>query len=1212
MKKNKFLTTFCFRVITLVVSVFMLSSPAAWAQITDQPLLTVSSSAKPNLMLLLDNSGSMSYRFVPDDYRDNFASALPALSAYQSPDANGLYYDPRLKYSPRQNGDGTFFANATEAMALTVMQTWSTSVKTATAVFYNENCTAASCSSSLGGLYGAGNVSGQFTDTLTVSLCTVFTTGVCTAATEYTIPPPASSTTFDPATYVPKSAARTDCTALPTRCSWAEERQNALNWATYYSTRTLATATSIGQAFVDPKYTDKFRLGYGRMNALFAEGGQSPDPAGTIKRGVRPFVDNSKLPAGFTTERSDFYSWIYAQTAYNGTPSKRLLNDAGKYFLDASTTGPWSAQPIIGDTTPHLACRRTNSVMFSDGAYNDTAVFNVGNVDGGDFSSVPNSTHVNPKTGVTFTYSISPSLTATYVTYPDATPNTMADMAARYWAQDLRPDLTDGIAPIANNPAYWQHMVFYSIGLGIRGSVSNKDVAKYNSDFLSGVSTTLNWGSPTTSVNVINDYVHAAYAGRGKSYSVKSAEQVKSAFNDVLSRTVEQAGSDAGVAVADTNNSFATLAGELKYVPTYSVLEGSGDIVAYTLDAKGNVATPNAPTWFASRNIPSDYTLRNLVTMSGVSTGTNLATTFASLPADVKTALGTNADNAFLDYLRGKPSGVNAGTGENFRIRDSLVGTIVNSPPAFLRGELNMGYEASSTIPSQDKYAGFKTAKGNNGLGVLMAPSNDGFLHILNPKSGAEIMGYLPRSVMPKLQKFSEDPYVHKYLLDGPINEGDIYDSAATAWKSIAFGTGGRGGKFVYAVSVPVQGTPTGALQAPAMDKNNLLWEVNDTDTGFGNLGNVLNPPQSGYLPNGKWVTVFGNGYYSAAGVASLFLVDALTGALVQEISTATGSATNPNGLGGVTLVRDANRVIIAALAGDKLGNMWKFDLRSSVANGGKLAFKNGQPLFTTVGNQPFSGAPAWRPLQGGMLVTAATGFLVEASDPANTSTQSIYGVLDKTVIGGDETTTFTVPVDMSKLQLQTSSSTVSATNSVADFYTVSKNTVNYATQSGWKLDLSFEAGQRNISDVLNFNQTILVTTVVPPTQNASVEACAKSESAPGYVYLIDAETGGNADVGRKSSGKGSGFDVNGDLIGDSFSIARTAGFPRGNVVARNQVGPQTESLVEKDKDDIPCDGSSAVGTLIGTGTSGLGLVSTCGGGFVRSWRQLINPPLIK
>ncbi len=1221
--QNNHFTGFMCLIKKISILVLLWCSVSAWSQISDKPLLSISSNAKPNLMLLLDNSGSMDSRFVPDDYRTNFAAALSDLSAYQSPDANGLYYDPRIRYTPRQNSDGTFLPNATEASALTAMNIWA-----------NNNG-----SGPANGVFDSGfgaqpfNGTAKFTDALDFYLCTASTNAVCNAVTQYTVPAPANQANFIPGNYVPKSAARTDCTALPlatNRCNWAEERQNALNWLEYYSTRILATQTSVGAAFVDKPqtistsllsgvttttvnptltYANKFRLGYGRMNA---DDGTSPDPAGHIKRGVRPFADNPLLAAGFKTERTDFYTWLYAQTAQGRTPSKPLLDAAGQYFKDATNTGPWSAQPIIGDTSAHLACRRNNAVMFSDGEYNGQLDFGLNNTDNGNFGGVTNTAHVNPKTGLAFTYSTTPSKTATYIAYPDTVQNTMADLAMSYWIQDLRPDLTDTIAPISGNPAFWQHMTFSSIGYGIRGSVTPTDIAQYNTDFTNGVASNLAWGNPANGTNdVINDYIHAAYTGRGKFYSVKTANQVRAAFDDVISRTIQQEGSDAGVAVADTNNSLATLAGELKYVPTYSVLEGTGDIVAYTLDAKGNVVTPNIPAWYASRNIPTDFKLRNLVTMSGTSTGISLSTTFTALPSDVRTALGTGADDSFLQYLRGQTTGVNANTGANFRLRNTLMGTIVNSPPTYIRGELNMGYEPSTVIPNSATYAAFKTAKSNNSTGVLLAPSNDGMLHIVSPKTGVEVMGYIPRAAMPKLQAFSADPYAHKYILDGPIGEGDIYDNTANAWKSLAFGTGGRGGKYVYALSVPTSASTTGPIPVPAMTKDNLLWEVSNSDSQFSNLGNVLNPPQSGYLLNGKWVAIFGNGFYSNTGVASLFIVDAVTGQFIQEISTNTGSTSTPNGLGGVTLVRNKNRVVVAAIAGDKLGNMWKFDLRSTVAGGLKLAF-SGNPLFKSIGNQPFTGAPAWRTLNGGMLVTAATGILIEAADQTDTSAQTIYGVLDKTPVGADETTAFTAPVDMTKLQTQTSSVVVSASNTVAAFYKISRNSVDYSTQTGWKLDLTFESGQRNIADVLNLNQTIVVTTVVPPTQNAAIESCSKTDSVSGYVYLLDAETGGNADVGRKSSGKGSGFDVNGDGTGDGVSVAKATGFPRGSILAQDQnkrIGPPTEPP----PDDFPCDATTVASTLVGTGANSLGLVSTCGGGgFIRVWRQLLNPPLIK
>jgi type IV pilus assembly protein PilY1 len=1205
----------------LLVFALLMSGSFAHAQLSQRPLLAATSSAKPNLMLLLDNSGSMKARYIPDTFRDRFTTTLAAIDAYRSPDANDLWYDPRIRYTPRPNADGSLQAAGTEANAAAASAAWHDAADTAAwfggaavpkppGIFYDENCTAppgGGCAFSLGGAYGTPG--GTYTDILNFNICTARANGICTAFNSYSVPPPETSNTFVTTTYVVKDSARTDCTTFATRCSWAEERQNVLNWFLYYSTRLAATQTSIGQAFLDPKYNNALRVGYGRMNQLrtVGAGGNSPDPGGLIKRGVRPFTDNPGLGAGFQTERTDFYNWLYAQTAFNGTPSKQLLEAAGQYFLDASNTGPWSAQPIIGDASAHLGCRRNSAVMFSDGAYNGAAPV-VPNVDGGIFTGIPNVTHVNPNTGLTFTYQTTPSTTATYVAYPDTIADTMADLAKRYWIQDLRPDLANIVTPVSGNPAFWQHLVFYSIGYGIRGTVNESDIAAYNQNYLRGVASTLAWGDPASGANqIVNDYIHAGYTGRGRSYSVSTAEEVRAAFDDVISRTVEQSGTDAGVAVADSNSSFATLAGELKYVPSYVAVEGSGDVTAYTLTAQGNVASPNSPVWLASRQIPV-FNERNLVTMA--STGpVSLSTTFASLPTDIRAALGAGADDSFLEYIRGQATGIDSLTNRNFRVRPSLIGTVVNSPPSYIRGTLNMGY-GNSTVPGGASYVAYKNNKTNNSLGLLMVPSNDGVLHILNPATGREVMGYIPRAAMPQLKAFATEPYQHRYILDGPVNEGDIYDPVSGSWKSVVYGSGGRGGKFVYALSVPVNSTLTGTLTTPNITKDNLLWEINSTDPQFGNLGHIANPIQSGYLPNGRWVAIFGNGYYSTTGRASLFIVDALTGAFIQEINTNVGTATNPNALTGVTLVRNEGRVIIAAYAGDIRGNMWKFDLRSTVVGGGALGFASGQPLFSIPSGKPITGAPAWRPFRGGTLIVAATGKLIDTTDTSATQTQTIYGVLDKTPFEANEDPArFTAPANMSLLQAQTSTTVVGTSSSVGSFYQVSRNTVDYSTQSGWYLDQSYETGQRSLSDVANFNEAVLVSTVVPPVPS-TLEMCVATTGVNAYLYLLDAATGGNADTGGRTRGAQNGFDVNGDGVGDNVSVARAAGFPRNNVIAADRIGPATESVPGGGGGG--CNSSSLSGLIVGTGNSSLGIVSTgaCPG-FLRTWQQLLNPPRI-
>ncbi|MBS7807515.1 PilC/PilY family type IV pilus protein [Variovorax sp. PCZ-1] len=1204
------------------------------AQIAQQPLLSIAGTAKPNLMFLLDNSGSMKWRHTPDGYANTFTPTIARIDAYRSPDANKLWYNPAVRYTPRPNADGTFMPAATEASALAATVAWVDQADAVavgwggtinpTAIFYYEldACITGNCTSSLGGAYGV--PTGTFNNTFTFTLCTQWDTvqpTICNSATAtYSIPPPGFSPTFATATYVAKAAARTDCTTFATRCSWAEERQNALNWHQYYSTRMEATKTSIGQAFLSPDFINRFRLGWGRMNGIrtAGAGGETPDAAGHIKRGVRPFVDDPGLAIGYRTERSDFFAWLYAQTAYNGTPSRGMLEAAGQYFADASDTGPWSAQPIIGSNTTHLSCRRNTAMMFSDGAYNGAAT-PVLNIDNGDFTGLASTTHVNPVTGLTFTYQVSAAARAGYVAYPDSVANTMADTAMRYWIQDLRPDLTNNVPPIRNlNPAFWQHLSFYTIGYGIRGSVSLADVDAYASNYLNGISSTLNWGDPTVStVNIINDYIHAAYTGRGKSYSVLTAGEVRDAVKDVIERSTSGTGSDAGVAVSGANTQGSLSAGGLKYVPSYSTGDSTGDIEAYVLSPTGKVLTPGTPTWVASREIPA-WSERNIVTSSS-SGSVNLSTAFASLPLDVRTAMGAGADQAFVNYLRGQPGGIDSVSGRLFRQRAVLFGTVINSPPELIRGELKMGYEAS-TVPGASAYSSYLAGKRSASKeGLLFTPSNDGMLHILNPKSGTETMAFIPRNALSKMRAFATDPYVHQYVLDGPLNEGDIYDASNSSWKQVVYGSGGRGGKFVYALSIPTATTMSGTYTVPAMTANSVLWEIDSSQSGFSNLGYVMNDVTSGYLPNGRWVAIFGNGYYSSSGVASLFIVDALTGALIQEISTNVGSVGTPNALTGVTLVRNAGRVVIGAYAGDTYGNVWKFDLRSTVVGGATLAFSGGQALFNAGSSKPITGAPAWRQFGDGTLVVAATGRLVTNADQTSTSVQTVYGIYDKTPFGGNQVGSFSVPVSAASLQVQTISSVVGTTSFLlagntstsASFFRVSTNPVTYATQGGWYLNLSVENGLRNLSNVDNFNEAVLISSVVPPSPTAG-ETCPISSEVRSYTLLLDAATGGNADVGGRDRGLGSGFDVNGDGTGDGYSVLNTFGFPRNSVIVSERVGPSTESVATAGGSTAGCNSSSASGTLIGTGPGSVGLTSTgpCNS-FRRTWQQLLSPPRI-
>ena len=74
---------------------------------------------------------------------------------------------------------------------------------------------------------------------------------------------------------------------------------------------------------------------------------------------------------------------------------------------------------------------------------------------------------------------------------------------------------------------------------------------------------------------------------------------------------------------------------------------------------------------------------------------------------------------------------------------------------------------------------------------IAMFGSNDGMFHVLDARvgvatSGREIFAYVPRSLYPTLKELTAPAYIHRYFVDGPVVEGDVWNG--TAWKTIAIG----------------------------------------------------------------------------------------------------------------------------------------------------------------------------------------------------------------------------------------------------------------------------------------------------------------------------------------------------------------------------------------------------------------------------------------
>ena len=89
------------------------ASLAASVALATSPLATsTTSTVLPNLMFMLDDSGSMDWDYMPDDAK-NFAGKY----GFNSSHCNGVYYNPNITYTPPVDSDGVSYANSSFSAA---------------------------------------------------------------------------------------------------------------------------------------------------------------------------------------------------------------------------------------------------------------------------------------------------------------------------------------------------------------------------------------------------------------------------------------------------------------------------------------------------------------------------------------------------------------------------------------------------------------------------------------------------------------------------------------------------------------------------------------------------------------------------------------------------------------------------------------------------------------------------------------------------------------------------------------------------------------------------------------------------------------------------------------------------------------------------------------------------------------------------------------
>jgi len=623
------------------LATFLATPPYAMAAVTDisnAPLASASTAQiAPNVLFILDGSGSMNSDYMPDEMgsyegRVSFASHL----------CNTIYYNPANVYLPPKNADDTDFANSSFTAARNDG-------------FLSSSTT--NLSSSFKGTSLSGSERAFYYQWNGVN-------------------PPTDSECRGSAPNASRNSTHTTGNWEKVQISAADE-QNFANWYTYYRTRMQVMKSAAGRAFVG--LNDNFRVGFLTICPQDGASCNSDTTNYTVSSSKYLKIDN------FTpTHKQAWFNKFYSQNGSGFTPLRQALSRAGRHYAGI-TTGINSGMP---DDPIQFSCQQNFSILTTDGYWNygygqridgstignedanlgltPRPMYDAGttstriserryrfrsNSGGGCGSStstvrarMDERTITTDQTGNTTTSNwneIDSSECVPDNTFASGSPsapfvfdtttltsgsvgNTLADVAEYYYRNDLRPagstnsagvDISKNDVPQAgtgpeDDKAQHQHMTTFTLGMGLSGQLNFQSNYKSGTgDFPALRSGTMGWPSPNPSnsgtsnnndqLARIDDLWHAAVNGRGQAFSASDPTSLAVSLQTALSAIQVRLSS---AAAAATSSLEPTLTDRLVFTPTYTTGDWSGDLQAHELDiATGAVST--ATVWSAQANL---------------------------------------------------------------------------------------------------------------------------------------------------------------------------------------------------------------------------------------------------------------------------------------------------------------------------------------------------------------------------------------------------------------------------------------------------------------------------------------------------------------------------------------------------------------------------------------------------------------------------------
>lgn len=415
--------------------------------------------------------------------------------------------------------------------------------------------------------------------------------------------------------------------------------------------------------------------------------------------------------------------------------------------------------------------------------------------------------------------------------------------------------------------------------------------------------------------------------------------------------------------------------------------------------------------------------------------------------------------------------------------------------------------------------AGYSEA--NPDVRILMG-TNAGLLHMFKAGDGSEAWAFLPKDLAPLLKVLRDNVSSdsHPYGLDATAiahvndanNDGTI---SAVGDKVYLFIGQRRGGSAYYALDITDPDNPA------------FMWRIDDTSTGFSELGQSWSTPTVTTIPghNGL-VLILGGGYdtnkdieevgTNDASGRAVFIVNAITGALIWSATPAANSATNLQ----VSTLVDSIAAPISTLdsngdgltdriyAADTGGNVWRVDMPGSAlpttsqttwsmfklaAFGGSTAssdrrfFNKPDVVRTRLGTAAYDAVALGSGNRSHPLESAVTNrFYMIRDTEINTSYHGSGGTA--------------VPSALAESDLYDATSNV-IQDGTAEQKAAAMTAL--AAKRGWYITLEL-SGEKNLASSITLGGTVFFTTFDPDT---SATSCVPVPGR-GYLYAVNLQYG--------------------------------------------------------------------------------------------------------